>query len=73
MDIDELIKMFTKAQPKVSEELLNAYYGTDEEAEFSDWASGNFDDDVELGARLGRYEAYEEVINQLIELKGETK
>ncbi len=46
-------------------ELIQAYYGQDEAHDFSDWASGNFDDDVDLGNRLGCFEVAEEVIEAL--------
>ena len=73
MNIDSIIETIEKLKPRVSEDLLGAYCGTDEEAEFSDWASGNFEDDVELGVRLGHFLACEEIIDVLMKMKGEVK
>jgi len=72
MDINSVIEMIEKLETKVDDELLEAYQGEwDEENEFSDWSSGNFDDDVALGARLGYYNAIQDVLAKLNELKGE--
>lgn len=63
--IDELYVSYVKRMEE--SELINAYYGDGEE-DFSDWASGNFNDDVDLGTRIGAFEVAEEVISQLKQL-----
>lgn len=69
MTTPELIAYIKSGTPKVSEELLDAYYGEGDECVFGDWASGNFNDDVSLGIRIGAYEAYQDILNKLEEMQ----
>ena len=49
-------------------ELIDAYYG-EGDSDFSDWMSGNFNDDVDLGNSIGSYEVASEVcaaINRIL-------
>lgn len=48
-------------------ELIQAYYG-EGGTDFSDWMTGNFDDDVDTGTRIGSYEVACEVIGKLQEI-----
>lgn len=47
--------------------VMESYYGVDD-GDFSDYSSGNFDDDVELGNSIGTYETLQEVISELKEV-----
>lgn len=47
--------------------LMESYYEGDD---FFDYASGNFDDDVDLGNRIGSYEVASEVVAKLKEIIG---
>ena len=49
-------------------ELIESYYNGDD---FYDYSSGNFDDDVDLGNRIGHYELASEVIGKLKVIIGE--
>lgn len=52
-------------------ELIESYYNGDD---FFDYSSGNFDDDVDLGNRIGHYELASEVVGKLKAIiEGETK
>lgn len=48
-------------------DLIQAYYGEDG-TDFTDWMTGNFDDDVDTGTRIGSYEVAVEVIGKLQEI-----
>lgn len=48
--------------------LIETYYNGDD---FFDYSSGNFDDDIDLGNRIGHYELACEVISKLKEIIGE--
>lgn len=63
--IEALIaKLESQLSPRM-EEVMQDYYDVDE-GNFSDYSSGNFDDDVELGIRIGTYET---LINLIEDLK----
>lgn len=47
--------------------VMESYYGVDD-GNFSDYPSGNFDDDVEFGTTIGTYETLQEVISELKEV-----
>lgn len=49
-------------------DLIESYYNGDD---FFDYSSGNFDDDVDLGNRIGHYELASEVVGKLKEIIGE--
>lgn len=49
-------------------DLIESYYNGDD---FFDYSSGNFDDDVDLGNRIGHYELASEVVAKLKEIIGE--
>lgn len=52
-------------------DLIESYYEGDD---FYEYSSGNFDDDVDLGNRIGSYEVASEVIGKLKAIiEGETK
>lgn len=63
MNIQQLIELLEKEVPDLDEELLTAYYENDEE--FADWRSGNFNDDVQLGVEIGTYETLVDIISKL--------
>lgn len=48
-------------------DLIQAYYGEDD-TDFSDWMTGNFNDDVDTGTRIGSYAVAVEVISKLQEI-----
>ena len=48
-------------------DLIQSYYG-DDGTDFTDWMTGNFNDDVDTGTRIGSYEVAVEVIGKLQEL-----
>lgn len=59
--IDELYVSYVKRIEQ--SKLINSYYG--DCGDFSDYASGNFNDDVDLGTQIGAFEVAEEVIDKL--------
>lgn len=61
--IDELEKSYVNRME--GSELIESYYNGDD---FYDYSSGNFDDDVDLGNRIGHYELACEVTSKLKEI-----
>jgi len=66
--IEELEKSYVNKLD--GSKLIESYY---EGYDFFDYSSGNFDDDVDLGNRIGSYEVASEVVGKLKEITGETK
>ena len=50
-------------------ELIDAYYG-EGDADICDWMSGNFNDDLDLGNRIGSYEVASEACAALNRILG---
>jgi len=74
VNINNVIAIIETLETEVDGELLEAFQGDyNEDNDFSDWSSGNFDDDVQLGFRLGYYNAIQDVLAKFNEIKGETK
>jgi len=61
--IERLEKLYI--DPLEGSKLIETYYEGDD---FFDYASGNFDDDVDLGNRIGSYEVASEVVAKLKEI-----
>lgn len=65
MTLEQLVDKLEKSTDRLDgTDLLMAYYGEDG-YDFSDYSSGNFDDDVDLGVRLGTFETECEILNIL--------